>query len=475
MRPMIVIALLLVQAPAFGRPQDGSFSSTTRAFISVDTPIVALTGVRVIDGTGASPRENQAVVISDGVIQAIGDVDRVEIPSGARVIDLSGRTVLPGFVMLHEHMFYSAGGGHFNQQGFSFPRLYLAGGATTVRTAGSIMPYADLNLKRAIDAGQTPGPKMDVTGPYLNGPGLPILAVKALDGVEDAREMVTYWAGEGATSFKAYMHISRAELKAAIDEAHGRGLKLTGHLCSITFREAADLGIDNLEHGFFASTDFVPGKEEDRCPPSQQSTTSLLELDVDGPEARDLIQYLVERDVAITSTLAVFETFTPGRPPAPNGALDAMALTVRDQYLRRRASIAVQDDSPYSSLFEKEMALELAFARAGGLLVVGTDPTGYGGIVAGFANHRAVELLVEAGFSPVEAISIATLNGARYLERADHIGTIATGKTADLIVVRGDPATRIADIRNVEIVFKDGIGYDPEKLIASATGIVGLR
>jgi imidazolonepropionase-like amidohydrolase len=152
-----------------------------------------------------------------------------------------------------------------------------------------------------------------------------------------------------------------------------------------------------------------------------------------------------------------------------------MALTVRDQYLRRRASIAVQDDSPYSSLFEKEMALELAFARAGGLLVVGTDPTGYGGIVAGFANHRAVELLVEAGFSPVEAISIATLNGARYLERADHIGTIATGKTADLIVVRGDPATRIADIRNVEIVFKDGIGYDPEKLIASATGIVGLR
>jgi imidazolonepropionase-like amidohydrolase len=377
--------------------------------------------------------------------------------------------------MLHEHMFYPAGRGMYNQQTFSFPRLYLAGGVTTIRTAGSMSPYEDLNLKRAIDAGQVPGPKMHVTGPYLNGPGLPILAVKALRGPEDARKMVEYWANEGVTHFKAYMQISSAELAAALDAAHARGIKVTGHLCSVTFREAADLGIDDLEHGFLAATDFVEGKADDRCPPNNQVTQSLLDLDPDGPEVTELIRYLIDHDVAITSTLPVFETFTPDRPQISDGALDAMLPEAREQYVQQRARVDERSDSPWSTLLKKEMQLEHAFARAGGLLVAGTDPTGYGGIVAGFANHREVELLVEAGFSPVEAINVATLNGAKSLEADDRVGTIEIGKAADLFVVEGDPSTDVRDIRNVEIVFKDGIGYDSEKLIASALGSVGLR
>ncbi|KPK59449.1 MAG: amidohydrolase, partial [Gemmatimonas sp. SG8_38_2] len=241
--------------PQFGSAQTPTLSPQVREFVSVDAPVVALTNARVIDGTGAAARDGQVIVIRDGLIQAVGKVGSIDIPGDAEIHDLSGRTVLPGYVMVHEHMFYPAGRGAYNSMTFSFPRLYLAGGATTVRTSGAMNPYADLNLKRAIDAGQIPGPKMDVTGPYLNGPGLPILAVKALSGPDDARKMVNYWANEGVTSFKAYMQISRAELGAAIDEAHNRGLKLTGHLCSVTFREAAELGIDDLEHGFLASTD----------------------------------------------------------------------------------------------------------------------------------------------------------------------------------------------------------------------------
>jgi len=466
----VILAALVLSAAAVA--QD-SVTAQLRPFVRVSAPVVALINVRVIDGTGAPPRNGQTVVIRGGVIAAVGQAASTPVPAGAEVLDLTGRTVLPGFVMLHEHLFYPAGNAIYTWQGWSFPRLYLAGGVTTARTGGNMQGYADLNLKRDIDAGRVPGPDLDVTAPYLNGPGLPIAQVKSLRGADDARAMVDDWAGEGATSYKAYMHISRAELGAAVEAAHRHRLKVTGHLCSVTYREAADLGIDNLEHGFLASTDFVASKPPDRCPPG--GTQSLLAVDPAGPAFQELVRHLVAKNVAITSTLTVFETLTPGRPRAPNRALDAMLPEVRDQYLRTFAQIAVNPSSPFAQLFPKAMAMELAFARAGGLLVVGTDPTGYGGVVAGYANQRAVELLVEAGFTPVEAIKIATLNGATYLGRADRIGTVAAGKQADLIVVNGDPSARIEDIRRTEIVFKRGIGYDSEKLFAAVKGTVGLR
>jgi imidazolonepropionase-like amidohydrolase len=465
--------IALVIAPGLVEAQT-ELSRQTREFVSVDALVVALVGVRVIDGTGAPAIEDQTVVIRDGVIRAVGNAAAVDVPDGAEILELSGHTVLPGYVMLHEHMFYPAGRGNYNPEAYSFPRLYLAGGATTIRTAGSMVPYVDINLKRVIEAGEIPGPRMDITGPYLNGPGLGLLGVKALTGPEDARRMVAYWAEEGMTSFKAYMQISRAELEAAIDEAHKRGFKLTGHLCSVTFWEAAALGIDDLEHGFLASSDFVPDREEDRCPPGNARNASLIDLDIRGPEFRGLVQHLVDHGVALTSTLPVFETYTPGRPPAPSGAIDVMLPEAREQYLRTRVRIASQEESDWSILFEKEMEMEHAFAEAGGLLVVGTDPTGYGGVVAGYSNWRAIELLVEAGFSPVEAIEVGTLNGARYLGMDDRIGSITVGKWADLVVVRGDPSTEISDVRNVELVFKDGIGYDSAKLFASVVGTVGL-
>lgn len=391
-------------------------------------------------------------------------------------MDMAGRTVMPGFVMLHEHMFYpSGGGGVYNEQGFSFPRLYLAGGVTTMRTAGNMSGYADLNIRKAIDEGTMLGPAVDVTAPYLEGPGLPIPQVKALRDAADSRRMVNYWADEGATSFKAYMHITRAELGAAAQEAHKRGLKITGHLCSVTFREAAALGIDDLEHGFVVASDFVPDKKPDECPAGNAVQRSIASLDVNGAGARDLIAELVRRRVAITSTLTIFETFAASQPSAPAKALDALLPEARRQYEQRRAAIAQSPDTTWNVLVRKEMQLEKMFADAGGLLVVGTDPTGFGGVVAGYSNQRALELLVQAGFSPLEAIKVATLNGARYLGRDATIGSLAAGKQADLIVVRGDPSSRIEDVENVEIVFKRGVGYDSAKIFASVKGRVGLH
>ncbi|MEW5915012.1 MAG: amidohydrolase family protein [Gemmatimonadota bacterium] len=440
-----------------------------RPFVKGDAAVMALTNVRVIDGTGAPARELQTLVIRDGRIAALGDAASIQIPDGAERMDLTGKSVIPGLVMLHEHLYYPTGPGTYGQLGLSFLRLYLAGGVTTMRTGGNMNGYVDLNLKRGIDSGVVVGPAMDATAPYINGP-LGLRQLRALKGPDDARKMVAYWADEGATSFKAYMQITRAELGAAIEEAHKRGLKVTGHLCSVTFAEAAKLGIDNLEHGFLTASDFAPKKEPDRCPAGARQGFDAL--DPNGQQARDLIRELVTRKVAITSTLTIFETTVPGRPVPPG--IDVLVPQLREQFERQHAAIARQTDTQRAAGFAKEMAMELAFARAGGLLVVGTDPTGYGGVLPGFSNQRALELLVEAGFTPLEAISIGTMNGAKYLGRESQVGSIAVGKQADLVVVAGNPAARIQDVRNVETVFRLGVAFDPKKLIESVRGSVGL-
>ncbi len=441
------------------------------AYVKIDAPVVALTNARVIDGTGGPVRENQTLVIRDGLIAAVGGSASVTVPEGATVIDLAGKSVLPGLVMTHEHLYYPVGPGVYGQLGESFTRLYLAGGVTTLRTGGNVNGFMDLNMKLAIDRGQKAGPSIDATAPYLNGPNT-FIQMRTMKGTDDARKQVAYWADEGFTSFKAYMQITRAELGAAIDEVHKRGLKITGHLCSVTYAEAADLGIDNLEHGFLAATDFVANKAPDTCPGQGAGQQTIADLDETGEPFRALVRKLVDRRVALTSTLTVFETFTPGRPQPPG--LDVLLPALREQFERTFERTRTNATSVYTRLFPKALALERAFVRAGGLLTAGTDPTGSGGVLPGYSNQRQIELLVEAGFTPVQAIQIGTLNGARYLGQDARVGSIAVGKQADLMIVAGDPSTTIADIRKVEIVFKRGVGFDPAKLIASVTGRVGL-
>ena len=467
----LIVTLALAAAGAALVSAQVKFSDAVRGFIKVDAPVVALTNVRVIDGTGAPARANQTVIIKDGSIDAIGDAGKVTAPAGATTLDLAGRSVMPGLVMVHEHLYYPAGPGVYGQLGESFIRLYLAGGVTTMRTGGNVNGFMDMKLKRSIDAGQKAGPAIDATAPYLNGANT-FSQMRDLKGPDDVRRQVAYWADEGATSFKAYMQISREELRAAVDEVHKRGLKITGHLCSVTYAEAADLGIDNLEHGFMAATDFVSEKQSDVCPGQGRGQQSVAALDENGEPFKALVKKLVDRRVTLTSTLTVFETFTPGRPVPPG--VDVLLPQLKEQFLEGHARTARNQKSTYTTLFPKALALERAFVRAGGTLIAGTDPTGGGGVVPGYANQRQLELLVEAGFTPLEAIAIGTANGAKYLGRDARVGTIAVGKQADLVVLNGDPATNIADVRNVEIVFKQGVGFDPVRLIDSVRGKAGL-
>jgi imidazolonepropionase-like amidohydrolase len=462
----------LAQGPASDRQQ----------FIRIEAPVVALTHVRVIDGTGAASLDDQTIVIVDGKIQSIAPSTSTNVPTGAQILDLKGYTVLPGLVGMHDHMFFPMGGSPpmYSNMGNSFPRLYLALGVTTIRTTGSVAPFTDLEIKRLIDAGRMIGPKMYITAPYLEGAGAFTPVMHQLTGPDDARRMVNFWADQGATSFKAYMNITRDELRAAVEEAHKRGLKVTGHLCSIGYREAAEIGIDNLEHGLLPDSEFVTNKQPDKCPGAAVNA-SLRQLDINSDAVKETIRTLVAKNVALTSTLPVFEA---GAPLTQSGIgassavlnprmLNVMNTDARVRYLTARSRIAA--DSPSAALVRKSMDFERAFVAAGGLLIAGLDPTGNGGVVAGFGDLREVELLVEAGFTPVEAIKIASFNGAKFLGEDEHIGSIAPGKQADLMIVKGNPATKISDIEAVEIVFKDGVGYDSEKLIQSVQGLVGIR
>jgi imidazolonepropionase-like amidohydrolase len=461
-----------------------TLSPAVQAFVKIDAPVTALTHVRVMDGTGAPAREDQTILLSHGKIESVGDADSAKVPNNARVLDLHGYTVIPGLVGMHDHLVYPMGGGIFGEMPFSFPRLYLAGGVTTIRTTGALEPYTDLELKKAIDAGEMPGPKIHVTGPYLEGKGSWALQMHQLRGPEDATRTVNFWIDQGIDSFKIYNFITHDELAAAIAAAHARGVKVTGHLCSIGFREAAALGIDNLEHGLLVDTEFFPWKKPGECTSTPQDLDFYGKLDVETGPVHDMILDLVQRHVAVTSTLPVFEMGVPGRPSIAQRVLDALSPDARSALLANKVRASDQtairrrfdtETSPYPAAFKKEMEFERAFSRAGGTLLAGLDPTGMGGVIAGFGDQREVELLVEAGFTPLEAIHIATANGAQFLGELDRIGTIAPGKQADLVVIKGDPSRKIEDIENVETVFKDGIGYDSAKLIDSVRGVVGSR
>jgi imidazolonepropionase-like amidohydrolase len=466
---MYLLALLLTVAVQ--RPE--SLAAPVREYVTVDTSLLALTHVLLVDGTGGAPRSDQTIMIRAGRIAAVGPAATVPVPAGARVMDMTGSTVIPGIVGMHDHLFYTAAGGRAVQMSYTGPRLYLGSGVTTIRTTGSRAPYAEINLKDQIDHGFTPGPHIHITAPYITGPqGGGAMAV--LNSPEAAQRFVDYWSSEGATWIKAYTDIRRAELGAAIAEAHKRGIKVTGHLCSVSFQEAVALGIDNLEHGMLTASDFDSTKKQDVCPVTLM--TSVGQSDPHGAKAQSTIQSMIQHHVSMTSTLAVYEPFVANRPTKDARTLQAMDPEVRDSYLKMRQQIDSSGTGWVSvQAFKSAMAFERAFVEAGGLLAAGVDPTGIGGALAGYGDQRNYELFIEAGFTPAQAIQIMTLNGAKILGVQQRLGTVEAGKFADLVVLHGDLTADPAVIRSPAIVFKDGVGYDSAKLIASVQGRVGVN
>jgi imidazolonepropionase-like amidohydrolase len=446
-----------------------------KAYVTVSDPVVALTNVTVIDGTGAAPAKNETIVIQGGKIAQVGPAASVQVPSGAKTMDLHGSTVIPGLVGMHDHLFYFAVGGREIMDSYSGPRLYLGSGVTTIRTTGTISPYQDLATKRAIDEGQEPGPRVYITAPYITGAGPNGAGVMAvLNTPEQSKEFVDYWSTQGATWLKAYTDIRRSELKAAIDEAHKKGLKVTGHLCSVTYEEAVDLGIDNLEHGYATATDFDPNKTPDTCPANSLVTVSSAVPN--ATTAKAVYKKMIDHHVSMTSTMDVFEMLLPNRPYDPR-LPDLMSPDLKVLYLQLRAKIdsGASAHWPFKTeAIKNAEAFEKGFYDAGGLMVAGSDPTGIG-TPPGLGDQREYELLAEAGLTAPQVVQIMTSNGAKVLGASDKFGSIERGKSADLVVLDGDLASDPTVIHKVTTVFKEGVGYDSAKLINDCKGHLGVN
>jgi len=467
----ILCFLLLVASPTIAQ----DFSPLTKQFITVNADTLVFTHATVVDGTGTPAKTDQTLVIIKGKITSLGKSGNVNVPTAAKTIDCTGKTIIPGMIMMHEHLFYgeSVPPQYLGlEMPVSFPRLYLAGGVTTMRTGGSVEAHTDLNIRDQVREGKIPGPDIDVTAPYIERAGLPIPEVLFIKSPEDAVRNMNYWISNGSTSFKVYMDITKADLAAVVKLAHQHKMKVTGHLCSITYREAADIGIDNLEHGFWVSSDFDKNKKPDLCSSNAQSA-SLRQLDEKSAEMKDLMEHLIKKNVTITSTLPVFEPYT-GREAFPGDGGEALTSAIREGIEKTAAAMANRD-SATRAMFKKEMAWEKQFADMGGRLMAGIDPTGAGRVIPGYADRHIPELLVEAGFSFEQAIKICSLNAAEYLGKSNEVGTIEVGKRADLVLINGDPTKDVKEMRRTEMVFKNGVGFDSKKLFESVKGKVGLH
>jgi imidazolonepropionase-like amidohydrolase len=429
---------------------------------------IALTHIRVIDGTGSPSKDDQTILIARGRIREIGNSSSVGLTGVAQTLDLRGYTALPGFVGMHEHLFYTMPTDASDREMLAtFPKLYLASGVTTIRTAGNLNLRAELGYKQQIDQGKEIGPHVYLSGYVDADPSLP----ENPGGLARAAERMI---AAGIRSIKIYNFARRSELAAIIQVAHQHGATVTGHLCATGFTEAAEAGIDNLEHGLIVDTEFFSGKQPGDCPDWTAVVSELVQMDVRGPQIRALIQRLVQRHVAITSTLAVFETLASNRiPQLDPRTVSMLAPEIQAAYLEKKTERLRSGDRLWGAMLKKEMEFERAFAAAGGLLMAGVDPTGWGGVIAGYGDQRELELLVETGFSPEQAIQIATYNGAYFLGLADRLGTLSAGKNADITVIRGNPDADIRDIRQTQLVFKDGVAYNSGEILQAVEGQVG--
>jgi len=442
-----------------------NITENLKPYVSVSGLNILLDNALVFVGDGKAPLLNYSVLITGERISKIGPVGTIAVPLGTIVIDLDGHSIMPGIVGLHNHTHMPG----VRLMKYTAPRLYLAAGVTTIQTTGSADASGEIELARLIDNGDVPGPTLFSTAPYITGPDGNVVMDKPLTETE-ARSFVRTWAENGATWFKLYRHTDPDIAKIIIDEVHGLNLKVTGHLCSITFREAAIMGIDSIEHGFIAATDFVKNKPVGKC---VESSGSKINLDMNGQELENLIQTLVEENVTLTSTLAILESDFSYRPQADARALRAMSPESLERYKARQLRL-IENPSLTSTpdYWSRIVKFERQFFAEGGHLVAGPDTGRH--VLPGFGDQRNFELFVESGYSVPQTIQIMTHNGAKTLGVGEEIGLIKKGYQADLIIIPGDLTLDPSALKSMSIVFKKGVGFDPQKLLTDVQGKVGL-
>lgn len=426
---------------------------------------IVLMNATIVDGTGNPIKRNQTIIVENGWFKAVGKASEIEIPQKSTLIDLKGKTVVPGFVGMHNHLHIP----RFPFVGDIASKLYLASGVTTIQTCGAASPVEELNLANQIAEGSKIGPDIVPSAPFITGEGgNPNMIIPRNE--KHLRDTMQYWMKKGIKWFKVYRNTRPEDLKIIIDEAHRNNAKVRGHLCSVTFEEATKMGIDGIEHGLNSASDFRTHKEAGICNGGREYMDELL---IAGPEVRKLQQLMIDNEVMLTSTLSIYEASVPNRAYADDRTLETMSPYLLRTYQERRKQFDEEvRDLTREGRLKRIMQFEYQFHKMGGLLCSGVDAGRH--VLPGFGDQRNYELLREAGFTTEEAVQIMTGNGAKALERSD-IGTVQQSKRADFVVLDGNLEEDPTIIKKVETVFKKGVGYTPEQLLKDTKGKFGLE
>ncbi len=432
-----------------------NLSDSLKPYIKYNKDLLAFTNATIVDGTGKALKQNQTLIIKNGIFKEMGNDADIKIPHNATTINLKGKTIIPGIVGMHNHLHIP----RFPDVGDVAAKLYLASGVTTIQTCGAASPYNELELSKRIKDAKQVGPEIIPSAPFITGQGGNPNMIIPRD-TEHLKDTMKHWLDQGVKWFKVYRNTNPDDLKTIIEVAHNNQAKVRGHLCSITFEEATKLGIDAIEHGLNSTSDFRTNKDYGQCNGGRDYMDDLI---IDSPEVKRLQQLMIDNKVFLTSTVSIYEASIPNRAFADKRTIKAMSPFLQDQYKERRASFDKQmNDSIRNNRLKRIMQFEYQYYKMGGLLCAGVDAGRH--VLPGFGDQRNYELLIEAGFKTEEAIQIMTGNGAKALERQD-VGTIQVGKRADFVILNGNLEKDATVIKNVETVFKKGIGYNPESIL----------
>ncbi|MGA8153484.1 MAG: amidohydrolase family protein [Terriglobales bacterium] len=399
---------------------------------------LAIVGATLIDGTGSAAVPDAAVVIEDGRIVAVGPRSGVQIPPNATLVDARGKTLLPGLWDMHAH---------FEQ--VEWGPIYLAAGVTTVRDCGNEFEFITA-VRDAIAQGRGLGPRLLLAG-IVDGSGRETVGVERVDTPEQARAWTDRYHETGFQQMKIYSSVKLEEVKAVTEEAHRLGMTVTGHVPEgLTAYQVVEAGQDQINHvGYILDMMHAPFPSDMNRPERQKA---LADIDLNSSEAGEAIAFLKEHHTVIDPTMALFEflTASTAKPPA---SFEPGVTTVAPELAEQLLDVGPPSSSSElrEKVFEKELALVGRLHQAGVPIVAGTDQT-----VPGYSLHREIELYVQAGFTPMEAIQAATIVPARVMGLDKEVGTIEPGKRADLIILNGNPLEDIRNTRNVEYVITNG-------------------
>jgi hypothetical protein len=442
-------------------PNRTKLSQSVLKYVKFSSDTLALTNVTFFDGKGNFAKDNQTLIVINGYFQSIGLSSEIDIPKNATILNLKGKSIIPGIVGVHNHLHIP----RFPFVGETASKLYLASGVTTIQTCGSASPQQEIELSKKVEQGKFIGPNIITSGPYFTGEGgNPNMIIPQNEN--HIKDTIQYWTEKGVRWFKVYRNIRPNDLEVIIKEAHKRNAKVTGHLCSITFEQATNLGIDGIEHGLNSTSDFRKNKTFGICDGSREY---MDELTINSEEVKRLQRLMIDNKVFLTSTLAIYEASIPNRAYADERTLRVMSPFLLSQYRERRNNYDTLqiNDTKREKRLKRIMEFEYQFFKIGGTLTAGVDAGRH--VLPGFGDQRNFELLREAGFKTEEVIKIMTSNGAAVLSNSE-IGVIEEGKKADFVVIEGNIEK---NIRNVEFVFKDGYGYDPKLILEETVGTFG--